>query len=113
MRALIYIAIPVGSISLGFVLFYLIYLTAPVFAPYLLYGVDRPGYEPTIFSEDELGLYFVIAHTVVVAMVVAYLTLRKKFLYSFAVYVSTTAIASISVHLILSLIGFEYYIETP
>jgi len=113
MRALIYIAIPVGSISTGFIFFYMIYLTALVFAPYLLYGVDRPGYEPTIFSEDELGLHFVLAHTVVVAMVVAYLTLRKKFLYSFAVYVGITAFASVSAHLVLNLIGFEYYIEVP
>jgi hypothetical protein len=100
-------------LGLGFVAWPSIYLTAPVFLPFAPYATNLQNHSFTIFHTDNLGLWFFGGHSLLIALLAAWLSQSKSWSFSWLVYGALVVSGAVLVHAGLHVLGFQYFIETP
>ncbi|HEX20146.1 MAG TPA: hypothetical protein ENG78_04935 [Acidiferrobacteraceae bacterium] len=89
------------------------YFTAPIFNPYAPYSIDKSTWTQTIFSTQEFGHYFFAAHSIIVGGLSAFFTRSKNWIVSLLIFAGVVAVTSLVVHILLTSLGYEYFMETP
>jgi hypothetical protein len=100
-------------LGLGFVAWPSIYLTARDFFPFAPYATNLQNHSPTIFHTDNLGLWFFGGHSLLIALLVAWLSQNKSWSFSWLVHGALVVSGAVPVHAGLHVLGFQYFIETP
>ena len=114
LKVVVFSAFPVLVIfGLGFVAWPSIYLTAPVFFPFAPYATNLQNYSPTIFHTDNLGLWFFGGHSLLIALLTAWLSQSRSWSSAWLVYGALVVSGAVLVHAGLHVLGFQYFMETP
>ena len=99
--------------GLMYVFWVTIYITAPIFDPYVPYSTNKGDWSDTTLSHEEWGYEIFAIHSLIIGCISAYISRSKSWAMSILVFCLVVVISSVAVHAMLNLLGYEFYMETP
>lgn len=99
--------------GVGFLFWPASYVVVPVFFPFSPYSMNTGNWAQTIFHTDKYGWYFFAGYSVLIAAVTVWISRARTWPVSLAMYLGVVAVAAIVVHVLLRILGFQYYMDSP